>query len=90
MKNLIVIAAVTVMTLGNVQAAKIDKSDLVLRDCLSKVYSNTSKATKELNADAKVCREQVREMKKIERISKRKAKLMERIAKLQQELKKVN
>jgi peptidoglycan hydrolase CwlO-like protein len=86
MKALILIGLFAVTS---VSAAEVSKSDLVLRECLSKAYSNSNATTKEVNANAKNCRESVREMKRVERVAKKTKTLQERIAKAQAELKKI-
>ena len=90
MRTLLTIALT--LTIANVSLAstKVDKSDVTLRQCLAKVYSDTTRSNKEINADAKACRDSVKEMRKTERLAKKKAKLNERIAKLQKELANAN
>src|SRR5690606_9174862 len=86
-----IILTLTILgTIGNVSAkTEVLKSDLALRECLAKVYNDTSSSQKDINAKAKVCRETVREMKKSERAQIKKKKLLERIAKANEELKKL-
>lgn len=89
MRTLLTIALA--LTITNVSFAKsVAKSDIVLRQCLQKAYSNTTVDNKTVNADAKACRDSVKAIKAQERLDTKRNKLNERIAKLQKELSQAN
>lgn len=89
MRTILTIVTLT-LSLSTFAKSEVSKSDITLRQCLAKVYSDTKRSNKEVNADAKSCRDSVKEMRKAERLAKKRAKLNERIAKLQKELSETN
>jgi uncharacterized protein (UPF0335 family) len=90
MLKLFIVTALMTATLA--QAKEITASEKQLKSCIANVYVNaagkgdTKTMTKSVSEGVKACRAEVREIKKAERLGKRKQKLQEQIKKLQVKL----
>lgn len=86
MKGLLIVLA---MVFSVTASAKVLSSDKQLRECLVKAYSDSTSEQKIVNANAKSCRDAVKEIKRNERVAIKKGKLLEKIAKAQEDLKNI-